>query len=153
MARDQLRQLGVEAFLPSFVRLSRWGVRGDVVKIEAPLFPGYMFARFDAATSLGVVKRAGGVSQVIGPGSRPLRIGDEIVETLRRACHNSSLVSPVPYVPFRQGERVTVARGPFAGLTGVVDRTKSRTRIIVSIELLQRACAVEVGADELLRAS
>ena len=154
MARDQIRQLDIEAFLPSYTRLSRWGVRGDVVKVEAPLFPGYMFARFDAASDLGVVKRAGGVSQVIGPGSRPLRVGDEIVETLRRATQNSSLVSPVPYVPFREGERVTVARGPFAGLSGVVDRrTKSRTRIVVSIEILQRACAVEVAAEELLRAS
>ena len=154
MARDQIRQLDIEAFLPSYTRLSRWGVRGDVVKVEAPLFPGYMFARFDAASDLGLVKRAGGVSQVIGPGSRPLRVGDEIVETLRRACQNSSLVSPVPYVPFREGERITVSRGPFAGLSGVVDRrTKSRTRIVVTIEILQRACAVEVGADELLRAS
>ena len=85
MARDQIRQLDIEAFLPSYTRLSRWGVRGDVVKVEAPLFPGYMFARFDAASDLGLVKRAGGVSQVIGPGSRPLRVGDEIVETLRRA--------------------------------------------------------------------
>jgi transcriptional antiterminator RfaH len=151
MARDQLRDSGIEAFLPSYVRASRWGVRGDLIKIETPLFPGYLFARFDPGVDLETVKHARGVSQVVGPGSRPLAVGDEVIDTLRRACQNSALVSPVEYVPFRQGERVTIARGPFAGLSGIVDRTRSRARIIISIEILQRACAVEIPAAELLR--
>lgn len=152
LARDQLRTLGVEAFLPSFMRLSTVRTRRDIVRIETPLFPGYLFARFDPAEDLATVKRARGVSQVVGPGSRPLAISEEIIETMRRACQNPAIVSPAEYT-FTAGERVTVASGPFAGMTGTVDRTAGRNRLILRIELLQRACAVELGRAELLRAT
>lgn len=151
-ARDQLRFRGIEVFWPYFLRRSTWGRRGDVVRIETALFPGYLFARFDPAEQLLTVKLARGISQIVGLGARPVAIGEDVIETLRRACANPALVSPADYL-FTPGERVTVANGPFAGLSGVVDRAKGRARIIITIDILRRACAVEVGAAELLKAS
>ena len=43
---EQLTERGIEAFLPTTPRWSRWKDRKK--KIEWPLFPGYCFARFDA---------------------------------------------------------------------------------------------------------
>jgi transcriptional antiterminator NusG len=47
---DQLAAKGVEAFLPTVPRWSRWKDRRK--KVDWPLFPGYCFARFDARDSL-----------------------------------------------------------------------------------------------------
>ena len=59
---EQLTERGIEAFLPTTPRWSRWKDRKK--KIEWPLFPGYCFARFDPAGRLPVLKCAGVVSIV-----------------------------------------------------------------------------------------
>src|SRR5262245_7609662 len=43
VVRTQLDEKGITAFLPTFVKLSRWKDRRK--KIDVPLFPGYVFAR------------------------------------------------------------------------------------------------------------
>ena len=59
---DQLTERGIEAFLPTTPRWSRWKDRTK--KIDWPLFPGYCFARFAPASRLPVLKCAGVVSIV-----------------------------------------------------------------------------------------
>lgn len=151
-ARKQLQASGIEVFWPHYLKRVKWGQRRQVVRVETSLFPGYLFARFDPARQMPVIRNTPGVSFVIGVGARPIAIDEELIETMRRACSNPALVSPAAYYQFAPGERVTVATGPFAGLTGTVDRSKGRARVIVTIEILKRACAVEVGAAELLKA-
>lgn len=150
-ARSQLRTAAIEVFWPYYLRRTQWGRRGDVVRVETPLFPGYLFARFDCERDISTVRNVPGVSQVVGPGAKPTAIDDDVIATIRRACSNPALVSPAEY-PFAAGERVTVASGPFAGLTGVVERTKGRRRLVVLIEVLNRACAVELGQAEVFPA-
>ena len=54
VVREQLEQKGIEAFLPTIPKWSRWKDRKK--KIDWPLFPGYCFARFDARERLAVLK-------------------------------------------------------------------------------------------------
>ena len=58
----QLRERGIEAFLPTITRWSRWKDRKK--QIDWPLFPGYCFARFSPAAALTVLKCPGVVSIV-----------------------------------------------------------------------------------------
>jgi transcriptional antiterminator RfaH len=152
--RAQLRAYGIEAFLPSFSRLTRWGARGDLVRIETPLFPGYLFARFDADEMLATVRNMHGLSQVLGPGNRPASIPGALIAALKRATADPSIVSPADYSPhYAQGDRVTVTNGPLASLTGTVERTAAGgRRLIITIDILQRACAVELRESEVLKA-
>lgn len=152
--RAQLRAQGIEAFLPSYSRLTLWGGRGDRVRIETPLFPGYLFARFDAAETLPIVRRMRGMSQVLGPGNRPAAIADALISTLKRATADPSLVSPAEYsATYTHGDRVTVTSGPLAGLTGVVDQMRGGgRRLIITVDQMQRACAVELRESEVLKA-
>ena len=133
--------------------MTRWRARRDLVRIEQPLFPGYLFARFDADKALPVIRGVRGVPQVLGPGNRPAALPDALISALRRATADPSLISPVEYsASYAHGDRVTVANGPLAGLTGVVDRTVGRLRLIITIDILQRACAVELRASDVLKA-
>src|SRR3989337_1036719 len=59
---DQLTERGVEAFLPTITRWSRWKDRKK--RIDWPLFPGYCFARIDPLAALPVLKCAGVVRLV-----------------------------------------------------------------------------------------
>jgi transcription antitermination factor NusG len=50
----------------------------------------------------------------------------------------------------QQGDRVMVAQGPFAGVSGIFVRYKGRSRIMVNIEALGQFAAVEVAADDVI---
>jgi transcriptional antiterminator RfaH len=143
MVRDQLHAHGIEAFLPSYVRYSRW--RSGRVPIETPLFSGYLFAHFEFARTIDAVRRVRGLAQIIASA-----VPADVIDNLRRATRDPSTVAPAVY---RAGELVTVVNGPFAGLSGVIESARGGRRLIVTLALLQRACAVEIGSAEVIRAN
>jgi len=53
-------------------------------------------------------------------------------------------LSREPWPDLPAGKRVTVSKGPMQGIEGVVMRSKTPMRIVISVTLLQRAVAVEV---------
>jgi transcription antitermination factor NusG len=54
-------------------------------------------------------------------------------------------VEPWPFV--REGQPVTIAYGPLAGVDGLVLKIKKQYRLVVSITLLQRSISVEIDRD------
>jgi transcription antitermination factor NusG len=89
-----------------------------------------------------------GVARLVGFHGRPAALPDEQIEALRNGLGNSLATEPHPYLT--SGRRVRVLRGPLAGLEGVVVRRKKRVRFVISVELIQRAVAVEVEEADLL---
>ncbi len=53
---------------------------------------------------------------------------------------------PHPYLTV--GKRVRVSNGPLAGMEGILSRRKGKFRVVISIELVQRAVAVDVDAAD-----
>ena len=151
IARDQLRALDVPEFLPFYSRVSNWADRRKT--ITRPLFPGYLFAQFDPRDP-SVIWRAGAVVDVVG-----LRFGGAIdgqtIDNLMRATADPSRIEPAEYpaVDYARGEFVTITRGPFAGLRGTIERTKTARRLIVAVDILARACAVELRERDVLKAA
>jgi transcription antitermination factor NusG len=59
---------------------------------------------------------------------------------------NSGLpLSPWPFM--RLGQRVRICHGSMQGVEGVLSREKSAYRVVVNVELLNRAVAVEIERD------
>ena len=63
-----LAERGFETFLPSYRSRRAWSDR--IKEVEIPLFPGYLFCRFDAADPYRVLDSPGAVN-VISVGPRP----------------------------------------------------------------------------------
>src|SRR3990172_3743271 len=78
--QQQLAGRGVEAFLPTMTRWSRWKDRRK--RVEWPLFPGYCFARIHPAAARAVLTCPGVVMLVSFEG-RPAPIPDAEIESLR----------------------------------------------------------------------
>jgi transcription antitermination factor NusG len=147
---DQLRRKRFEVFLPTVHVPSRRRDRRLI--LEQPLFPGYVFLRF-APSRAGYVTVAStdGVVRVLGEGWDALQaIPDEQVAAVRRLVTSAADARAVPWI--RVGDRVRIARGPLAGLEGLVrDRCRGRATFIVNVDLLQRSVGVEVEAALLER--
>jgi transcription antitermination factor NusG len=137
-----LRAKGIEEFLPLHRARRRWSDR--VQTVELPLFPGYLFCRFAPEEYLQVIQTPG-VTAVVGFGGKPYPAATGEVDAIQAALGAGCNVEPWPYLT--AGDRVRLEDGPLAGIEGILLREKSGSRLIVSVELLQRSVAVEIGRE------
>jgi len=135
----QLRGLGYDCFLPTYKCQRKWSDR--VKESEQPLFPGYLFCRFDFQSRRPLVMTPG-VIQIIGNGKTPLPVADEEIEKIQLAVASEAPRQPWPYIEV--GERVRVNYGSLRGLEGILINFKGSHRVVLSISLLHRSVALEV---------
>jgi transcription antitermination factor NusG len=141
--RDQLAEKGIDAFLPTVARWSRWKDRKK--KIDWPLFPGYCFARFDPAESLPVLKCAGVVTLVSFNG-RPAAIPDHEIDGVRTLLRTELKYDACPLI--QEGQTVEVLSGPLRGVIGRLVRKGSHARLVISVGLIGQGVSVEVDAAD-----
>ncbi|MCU1292294.1 MAG: transcriptional activator RfaH [Bryobacterales bacterium] len=142
LAASVLEAKGFEHYLPSYQVRRRWSDR--TVETTVPLFPGYLFCRFDSSQKLPVVSTPGVVS-VVGFGNVPAPITDSEIEAIQAVLLSGIPAEPHSYL--REGQKVRVTSGPLEGVEGLLIKKRSEWRMIVSITLLQRSIAVEIDRD------
>jgi transcription antitermination factor NusG len=128
---------------PALCRMRRrWSDRWK--EVELPLFPGYIFCRFDVCCRLPVLTTPG-VLYIVGFGNSPEPLDNSEVEAIRAIIRSGLPARPWPFL--RAGQRVLVEYGSLAGLEGLVVSLKKDCRLVVSVSLLQRSVAVEIDRD------
>jgi transcription antitermination factor NusG len=142
--RDQLEQRSVESFLPVYETVRRWKDRR--MHLQLPLFPGYVFVRMTLIDRLRVLQIPS-VVRLVGFNGQLSALADEEIEGLKKGLACGVLAEPHPFLSV--GRRVRVKAGPLAGVEGIVMRRKNRLRLVISLELIQRAALVEVDAADL----
>lgn len=138
----QISQRGIHCFLPLYRSMRRWKDRRK--ELSLVLFPGYIFVQIALDRRLQVLQLPGAVRFVATSGQATPLPDDEIEILRTRLC--GATIEPHPYL--RVGRRVRVRTGPLKGLEGIIRRKKDRFRLILSIDLLMRSIAVEVGEEE-----
>lgn len=134
-----LRGKGYEEFVPLYRSRRRWSDR--IKEVELPLFPGYVFCKFDAGRRLPILTTPG-VLLIVGHGRAPVPVEDTEIEALRAVVRSRLQAQPWPYL--QVGQRVRIEGSPLAGMEGILLELKNSCRIVVSVDLLQRSVAVEV---------
>jgi transcription antitermination factor NusG len=136
---QQLERRSVECFLPLYESVHRWKDRR--VRLQLPLFPGYVFVRLALRDRLQVLEIPS-VVRLVGFDRRPTPLPVEEIETIRTCLSRSHPMQPHPYL--QSGRRVRVLSGPLEGMTGIVVRKKNRARFVISLELIMRSVTVEM---------
>jgi transcription elongation factor/antiterminator RfaH len=139
MIAAQLEGQGFACFLPKYKSLRKWSDRKK--EVEQPLFPGYLFCRFDYTQRRPVVLTQG-VLQVVGCGRRPTPIADSEIQAIQVAVASGVPGQPWPYLEV--GERVKIHSGKLSGIEGILVNLKGNHRVVLSVTLLQRSVALEV---------
>jgi transcription antitermination factor NusG len=136
----------VEHFLPTFESVRRWKDRK--MRIEQPLFPGYVFVRLSLQDRFRILQIPS-VVRFIGFGGGPTALSDQEIEILRISLLPQLGASPHPYL--KVGKKVRIVNGPLEGTEGILLRKKNAFRVVISIDLIMRAASVEVDAADVER--
>jgi transcription termination/antitermination protein NusG len=145
IVRDQLaKKTDVDVFLPTIGKWSRWKDRKK--KIDWPLFPGYVFAKFVPDERIGVLK-VDGVVQIISNNGILSPIPDEEIDSIRVLVESELAYDPVPLM--KEGDMVKVVHGPLKGVVGrLVTKKGVQARLVLSVDLIGQAVSVEVDAAD-----
>src|SRR5271155_1165790 len=138
---DQLSGQGYERFLPLYKVRKRWSDR--IKEVNAPLFPGYLFCRFNPQDRLPILKTPG-VIQIVG-----FKTGPAVVDEAEIRSIQTLVAAGVPHQPWlflAAGDRVRIESGPLLGLEGILTEVRRSYRLVLSVTLLQRSVAVEIDS-------
>jgi len=130
-----------EYFLPLYTARRRWSDR--IKQVELPLFPGYIFCRFNMHAR-GPILKTPSVVGIAGIAGKPIPLEDHEIVAIQRIHHSRLSVSPHPFL--QVGQRVRLEGGSLDGLEGLIEDIGRRNRLIVSVSLLQRSVAVEIDS-------
>lgn len=142
---QHLSQREVEFYLPLYKSQRKWA-NGLRVTLDLPLFPGYLFVRLHRSERSRVLGVPGAVSVVGGTGGEPAWLPDATIESLRSGLAER-LAQPHPALT--AGQRVRIQSGALAGFEGIVVRSKSSLRVVLTLEHIRQSYSVEVGLDDL----
>ena len=141
-----LNRQGFETFLPLHDTTSRKLSR--FINISKPLFPGYMFIRFNRVESeWHKINNTYGVSRLITFNSNLKSIPTSFVDNLMKRYDSSGKLMPIQKL--KKGDQVTVSTGPFANFIATVEKYEDDQRIWVLMDLMGRKTKIHTSSDVL----
>jgi transcriptional antiterminator RfaH len=146
VALENLERQDFRAYCPQI-----WRQRGRGRRAAAalqPLFPGYLFVRVDPdGHRWRPILSTYGVRRVMLCGDRLSVIHDEFIDSLRAREVDGAIVRPAS--PYRVGQEVRVAGGPFDGLVATIVEMGEKDRLTVLMRLLSRTVKVMLDEQQL----
>ena|ERR1041384_7699717 len=141
-AASLLRAKGFDEFLPLVRTRRRWSDRTK--ELDVPLFPGYVFCKFDPRYRVPVLETPG-VTGIVGFGSQFEPVPESEIRSIETIVNSGNPLELYPHLA--TGKKVRIKDGPFTDVEGVVVEWKNRFRLVVSVTLLQRSVAVEIDRE------
>jgi transcriptional antiterminator RfaH len=145
-ARHNLERQGFGVYLPKYLKHRRHARR--IEHVRRPLFPRYLFVRFDPETAQWrSINGTFGVAHLVSNGNEPVPVPDKIVEAIQARHDDDELV--VLHAPdtFEPGQKLEIVEGPFAWHTGLFQRLSDNERVVLLLDLLGRKVTVTVPPE------
>ena len=144
-AELHIMQCGIECFLP-LLKESKIIRRTRKTVIE-PLFPGYLFVRFELERHYRAVSYATGVRKIVEFGSGPVKLDETMIDGIKERLNNG-YVTLMPVRPMH-GQVVRIKGGPLAGLEAVfVRQMTDRNRALLLLTTLGFHARLTLSLDQ-----
>ena len=119
-ANDNLKSLGIET-LHAKLRTHRYNeFTGVPTYITQPLFPRYIFAKFNAREQLRKIRFTRGVHNVVCFGENPASVDQEIIDIIRARIDENGFVKANDEL--KPGDKVVISAGPLRNLIEIFER-------------------------------
>jgi transcriptional antiterminator RfaH len=149
-AAKNLNRQGFKTFIPLHKTISRKASR--FINTTKPLFPGYMFIRFDRAESeWHKINNTYGVSRLVTFNSILKPMPTRFIDNLMKQYDTSGKLLPIK--KFRKGDQVKVLEGPFTDFIAIVETYETDQRIWILMDLMGRETKIQTPSDNLTLSS
>ena len=140
-ALHYLREKGFDAYLPRMEVVSVRKLKN--VKTEKPLFPGYLFCRFNKEDEiLAHVRWTRGVKKLLPESVNPIPVEDEVVKAIQSLQQKDGVIRKQP---FHKNDQIRIARGPMKNILGLFDHwTSDDGRVKVLLNFINYQASVEL---------
>ena len=146
VAVQNLRAIGISELVFPRLRRTRKGHEKNKLVIE-PLFPGYLFARFDPAEFQATIRSTRGVLHLVSREGRPVDVAQAVIDELN-ALGPEAILSMLDE-ELKVGAKARVIRGIFTGAEGEIIRLASpQKRIALLLSILGSNQPVELPLDD-----
>ncbi|MDX2156960.1 MAG: transcription termination/antitermination NusG family protein [Hyphomicrobiaceae bacterium] len=143
LALMNLQRQSFAVYCPMLQRRVRHARRERLVL--RPMFPGYVFAAVERSLALWrPMLSTFGVRSVVRSGDQLSFLPRGLVEALQEREIDGAIVKPVS--PYKVGQVVRIAQGPFDGLIATIVEMDDRDRLVVLMDLLNRPVKVKIEA-------
>jgi len=151
-ANNNLQAWGIETLYPK-LRMRRYNqFTGAPIYITPPLFPQYLFAKFNARNQLSKIWFTRGVHNVVSFGGHPASVDEEIIEIIRARIDENGFVRIEENL--KRGDHVVVKAGPLRNLIGIFERElDEKQRIVILLEAISYQGRLVVNRDLVQKAS
>lgn len=146
-ADSNLRAWGTETLAPRLWQL-REATDASASNYRAEsLFPGYVFAHFDASQLYANVRLTRRVHSVVGFGESATPVDDDVIALIRGRVQDDGLIHEDESEP---GDLVAIVDGPLRSLSGIFDRAMTGgERVCIVLNTI--GCAVRVSRGQIRR--
>ncbi|MGV0908811.1 transcription termination/antitermination protein NusG [Martelella sp. FOR1707] len=146
IAERNLARQGFQTFLPLHEEATRSGSRFTVQ--TRPLFPGYLFVALDTLQGRWrAVNSTYGITRLVSLGKEPTPVPAGLVDQLMMRCNEQGVVLPSKLL--KKGDRVKMAKGPFADLIATIESVTPDRRVWVLLDIMGGQTRVAVQPDQL----
>jgi transcriptional antiterminator RfaH len=139
---EHLHRQALTAYCPMLRRQRSHARRIETVL--RPLFPGYLFVQANSALNWRPILTTHGVRSVVRTGDDPSFVDDALIAGLKAREIDGAVVRPPN--PYRIGQQVRIAGGPFDGLIGDILELDDKDRLLVLLDVMQRGIKVKLNA-------
>lgn len=145
-AKLNLENQGVECYYPE-TQVEKI-VRGKRVTKLEPLFPCYMFIRFDVneGPSFTTVRSTRGVVDFVRQGSTPHELQGDLIITLKESASSSEVSQQE--LP-KKGDQVRVKSGQFAGIDAIYQEPDGELRSIMLVKMLSQIVPMSIDNKDM----
>lgn len=151
-ANDNLRAWGVET-LHAKLKTPRFNeFTGTPTYVTQPLFPRYIFAKFNALEELPKIRFTRGVHNVVSFGENPASVDHDIIEIIRARLDENGFVKAKD--DFKVGDKVVISAGPMRNLMGIFEREEKGTnRVAILLTAIEYQGRLVIHKDLVKRAA
>jgi transcriptional antiterminator RfaH len=125
-----LEKEGIEIYL-SKMDVYNWKLGA---LLQKPLFPGYLFARFEPDTQISLVRWTRGVNKILMQSNNPTPINNRVLESIKGLAQSDGIIRKQGFKP---KDNVRIKKGPLKGLEGIFENwTSDRGRVKILLNLV-----------------
>jgi len=145
---EKLTRAGIEVYNPK-IRLRKY-LRNKYCEVIEPLFPCYIFGKFEPEKYQWMITYTRGVRKIVGDKTNPWPVAEDIINFIH-SNEKDGFVA-IKCEELSEGDRVKISEGPLSGLTGIFKKViKGTERVVLLLNAIEYQARVIIERASLMR--